>query len=234
VGPDILAETLKTLRFIKATSHLKTLKSSAKAISAIIDAVWPEFGASDTNIRHRMLPDKILARSRCQLDCAMLHFMRHYFDWARSHDPHCGIYMFVDGSPASGYEAFISVEHYFSALRWHNRLLSVGYLGYGYMGAKAKIYSLLWKIYMETGPSESMLRWRLAAVKGFTTDLGKERTIADCADCLQEFLEEIGSPLKVRKQKFLFPCAIYVTGWHHQWDHIAREVSGSDTTPSFC
>jgi hypothetical protein len=99
----------------------------------------------------------------------------------------------------------------------------VTYLGYGYMALRQKIFGFLWKIFLETGPDEELLRLRLAHVKGVTTDFGTEAGIADSNDCLQEFLIAIGSPLKVGPTKYLLPNAVFNAGWHHLLDHVAEE-----------
>ena len=86
-------------------------------------------------------------------------------------------------------------------------------------------FPFFWKLFLESGPNVGLLRWRLRATRGFVTDFGTESHLADAQDCLQEFLESTGSTLRVEPERYLFPLALYFTGWHHVWDHIAQVVS---------
>ena len=92
------------------------------------------------------------------------------------------LYMFCDGSPSSGYEVFMAVEWRIGLVQWRRQLL-ITFLGYGSMGLTDKLFSLLWDIFVECGPNEELLRWRLACIKGFCTDRGVEKGL--CDDMLQ-------------------------------------------------
>ena len=64
-------------------------------------------------------------------------------------------------------------------------------------------------------------------MRGWCTDWGTESGIADCEDLLPEFLKAIGyvGPLPA-KEKFLFPRAMWMPGWHHCADGLAKTVLG--------
>ena len=113
--------------------------------------------------------------------------MRDLFETYRTAGVDICTYLFVDGSPSSGYEALNCAEHFETVDRWWNRDLLVGFLGYGQQGLLAKSWALLWKLFLETGPSETLMRWRLRAVRGLTTDCGTEAGIAFLPDLLPFF-----------------------------------------------
>ena len=92
------------------------------------------------------------------------------------------------------------------------------------MDLACKAFSLLWKRFVETGPDESKLRWRLRSIRGFCSDVGLEPALCDLKDCLPEFLDAINCPLRVARATWLSPLAMYSTGWHHQWGNIARDA----------
>ena len=85
------------------------------------------------------------------------------------------------------------------------RKLPVSCLGYGFMCLKHKVFSVLHSIMLETGPSVSLLRWRLYHVRAWLTDLGVESHIADTRDCLPEFLASMGHQEQCARQQWLFP-----------------------------
>ena len=161
---------------------------------------------------------------RIRFDCTMALTMRSILHWIRYYDPTCVFYLFVDGSPSSGFEALMAYENSDGYYHW-NRHLIVTYLGFGFMGLTAKIFSLLWKLFLETGPDLSLLRWKLSRIRGFCTDQGTEAGIADCRDMLPEFLQYIGSSLAsiCIREEFLFPLCFWCIGWHHMFDNAAND-----------
>ena len=92
------------------------------------------------------------------------------------------------------------------------------------MGLTDKLFSLLWDIFVECGPNEELLRWRLACIKGFCTDRGVEKGLCDTGDMLQEFLTHIGCPLVVKPTEWMFPNALWMMGWQHCMDNVGKHV----------
>ena len=98
------------------------------------------------------------------------------------------------------------------------------YLGYGFMKLEDKIFSLLWALFLEIGSDPLMMRWRLACIRGFCTDMGVECGIADAPDLLPEFLSAIGVNVKVPRLRFLFGFAFWTPGWNHVWYGILQDT----------
>ena len=213
---------LKIVEFVRASAKLRMQKTARESIKEIVLAVWPEARGL---LQDRLPSKSFLLTSRTRFDATMMLTMRHIFDWISRFDRQPMLYIWPDGSPSSGFEAFIIWEQLTGTLFWE-RLLPVTFLGFGYHGLKSKIFSLLWKFWLETG-TVALMRWRLATVKGIISDFGTESDICDSRDLLPEFLAAIGWQEKVTRLEYLFPMAIWSCGWHHQWDHIAQWVSPS-------
>jgi hypothetical protein len=214
----------KAIRFSVATQGLRLTRRAPGIILTIVNALLPEKQLTAEHLRDRMVSQDLLLRSRLRLDCTVMAFMRHYWSWIALHDRSSGSYLFVDGSPASGFEAMVAYEHFSGDHCFWNRLSPINYLGYGFMGMRQKTYSLLWKLFLETGPNEERLRFRLSHIRGMCTDMGTESGIPDCRDCLQEFLTAIGCPLIVTPVEWLLPNCVFSSGWHHLLDHVSEEV----------
>ena len=133
-------------------------------------------------------------------------------------DQHC--YMMADGSPASGFEAFVIVEHCESVYR----KMPILYLGYGYMTTADKITSYLFALWLESGLDVSLMRWRLASVRGWCTDWGVESALVVVHDILPSFLQWLGVDEKVEQMRWLFPNAFWNPGWHHLMDSVALDL----------
>ena len=137
------------------------------------------------------------------------------------------LYMFADGSPASGFEAFICIEQMFSDGGFDSRILPVVYLGYGFQSLADKLFAFLWTVYLEIGPFPTLIRKRLHRIRGWTTDWGTESGICNTADVLPSFLRVIGYQHPVPPQLYMFPRALRMPGWHHLWDGIAKDAFAS-------
>ena len=137
------------------------------------------------------------------------------------------LYFFVDGSPSSGFEALAVVE---SAISWDcessktvTRMLALTYMGYGHMSLLHKAYSFLWCVFLECGADLNTIRWKLSRIRGFTTDRGTERGLADMHDVLPDLCESLGLPASPRG-KYLFPRVCWFPGWHHLLDNIIQDT----------
>jgi hypothetical protein len=135
--------------------------------------------------------------------------------------------MFADGSPASGFEAFICIEQMFSNGCFDSRILPVVYLGYGFQSLADKLFAFLWTVFLEIGPFPELIRKRLLRIRGWTTDWGTESGICNTADVLPQFLHAIGYQHPVPQQLYMFPRAVWVPGWHHLWDGVAKDAFAS-------
>ena len=104
------------------------------------------------------------------------------------------------------------------------RKLPVTYLGFGHMSLTHKVYSFLHVLFLECGPDIGLLRWRLSRIRGWCTDWGVEAQVANTPDLLPDFLAAIGCPLRVARETYLFPRAVWMPGWHHHWDNIVKHA----------
>ena len=215
------------VKMLRSSKHIKLTKGIHSAVADVAGIVFGPDTVAEA-LKSQNVPafmDIGLLRSR--FDMAITLAMRTIFQWMFLHCPGACFYLFVDGSPASGFEALTAAEHHAGLTHSWDRLLTITFLGFGFMGVLARAHSLLWKIYIEVGPNEALLRWRLKSIRGFTTDWGSESKLPYLRDCLQTFLVSIGSTLEVTPAKFLFPLAVWACGWHHKWDNIMREVCES-------
>jgi hypothetical protein len=215
---------LAMVRFVRAARHLRRLDRAAIANKDFLEASYPD----DYNelLKHSQAwPAKTyLTESRVIFDMAMMLLMRNAYHGHFERDSEFWLYLFADGSPASGFEAFVAIEQMVKDFCYAVRVLPVVYLGYGHMSLADKVFSYLWTLFLETGPFVDRLRWRLARVRGWTTDWGVESGICDVEDLLPAFLAVIGVAGFVPKLRFLFPNAIWFPGWHHLWDGISSTV----------
>ena len=88
---------------------------------------------------------------------------RHF--WAQRCREECPLHVYVimDGSPASGFEAFVAVEQVVMPDGTvHERRLPVLYLGFGHQDLKAKVYAWLWQTFLEVGPDAEVFRHKLS------------------------------------------------------------------------
>ena len=220
------------IAFVQATRRLKRLSSCNEAVSDILKAsfpgIWMYLAAEGKAYPSR----QYLVKCRLLFDMTMMLMMRHVFE--RLHIEHTdgravSLYMFADGSPSSGYEALPVIEQcLWPTGESAERKLPIAYMGYGHMGLHDKCFAILWVLLLECGPDLQRMRFRLSRIRGWCTDWGVESQICDVEDLLPAFLTAVGFRDAVPPPgKFLFPRAMWVPGWHHCADGIAKHVLGS-------
>jgi hypothetical protein len=224
ITPLHMAKFDKHVKFLRATSKLKLSKNAGEEVKSIVLQVWPEAQARRELLRDRIPTRWMLMWSRLQFDATMMLTMQTVWRWVRDFDPHSFSILWADGSPSSGYECFAVFENVVSTARPWSRTLMVSFLGYGFMHLRAKVYSLLWKLWVEC-QDVGLMRWKLKHIAGMVTDQGTEADIADSPDYLPDFLQTINYPGAVSRQTYLLPLCVWVKGWHHGFDHIAQWVS---------
>ena len=221
------------MRFLRASRHLRRLRGCKEASSDILEATLPDLHRELEAEKSPWPSASFLVRSRCLFDIATMLIMRTAM--ARRREEFLGgsptnFYMMCDGSPSSGFEALPILETITVGSRelacTSTRKLPVTYLGFGHMALADKVFGILWAIFLESGPDATLIRFRLERVRGWCTDQGVERGVADVEDLLPEFFAAIGSPVQVEKKRFLFPRALWVPGWHHMFDGVCKAVLG--------
>ena len=215
--------------FVIASQHQRSLKNVREAVKDALGTVLGDDEVSNIMGSKDFPSGKLLRHAGIRFDLVLALTMRSVFQWIFRYEGFPIFATFCDGSPSSGYEAFVAVEHCVGTVRWWNRLLPLNFLARGFQSLTAKVFSILWKILLVTGPHESAFRQRLRAIRCFCTDGGTEASIADTRDVLGEFLDFVGCDLVVEKQEYLFPLAIFMSGWHHRWDNILKETLESLT-----
>ena len=96
-------------------------------------------------------------------------------------------------------------------------------LRYGCCNALNKIGAMLWALWLVFGPDEHIMRKVLGLVRGVTTDYGTEMKTIECQDFLAAFLASTrGEPVHVLQSLVnphgrLFPSALRLGGWSHEW-----------------
>ena len=204
--------------------HVQTFESQYLTYKLSLICIGVFFPAAEAPLCLPVARHKI-EQIRVNFDAVMMLLMRHIMEGlsVRSADVSF-FYIFIDGSPTSGYEALIVAELFVVGSMWWNRLLPISYLGFGYLTLPGKLFGFLWKLFLESGPDIALLRWRLRAIRGFSSDFGVEAGVADSKDVLPSFLQYIGCVLPCSQERFLFPLAVWSRGWHHLWDQVAQEI----------
>ena len=110
--------------------------------------------------------------------------------------------MWIDGSPSSGFEQFCMVEQLQGRWRQWQRLMTVTFLGFGFMGLAAKVPSMIHVLWMESGSVETIRR-RFRGIRGICTDFGTEAEIADRQDLLPDYLRIVGIQIPCKKGEVL-------------------------------
>jgi hypothetical protein len=221
---NVFMQPRKIVKFIIASRHLRNLKRTEEAQVDMLDASFDDLWHDIGDQRTKPPSSTFLRGARPRFDVAMmLMFRRHFETMMRSAIPF-GLYLFADGSPASGFESLTVVESMLrqNSITYHR--MPMIYLGIGHMGLKAKAFGLLWTFHLELGPSPDMMRFRCWCVRGFCTDKGVEMGLCDLCDTLPQFYEAIGVVVECPRQEFLCPNAFWLPGWHYCLGNILREV----------
>ena len=87
-----------------------------------------------------------------------------------------------------------------------------------------KAFGMLWVVYLESGPDVPLIRFRVAAIRSFTTDRGTEVLLPDTCDLLGPFLVHIGCDVECTPTRWLFPRCAQINGWQHLWDSMLQQV----------
>jgi hypothetical protein len=220
IAVNVLEDAQHGIRFVRASQHIRQQKKIKAAIVDIVHSIWPAAEVPVDAVASR----NFLRKARVRFDITMCLVMRAVWDWIEAYELDPMIFLFIDGSPTSGYEALICAELYGgSAMKW-NRLLVITFLAFGWMSLTAKAFGMLWKMYLETGPDVSKMRWKLARIFGIVSDGGTESHLADLKDCLPEFFMYIGSVIVVAREQWLLPNCVWASGWHHKLDNIMQDV----------
>eukprot|EP00959_Pyramimonas_sp_CCMP1952_P082536 1724624-Pyramimonas_sp.AAC.1 len=169
-----------------------------------------------------------LRRSRVRLDCVAMLLTRTLLrQMGREHN----MYLFTDSSPQwMGLELFASsydmISYSEGATHFTRRLLPVTTVKHYMLGARMKVFSLLWQIALVSGMSITQIRRFCRRVRSVTTDFGTERLIADATDMVPDFCRSIGStvPEGVLRDEFTFPRALYMAGWRHIFDTLLKRA----------
>ena len=95
-------------------------------------------------------------------------------------------------------------------------------LAHGHQGLLGKGMSLLWIIWLLAGPSYNTMEHFCGTIQSFISDCGVESGICDLPNLLPVFWAwSAGTPPPdIDYQSYLFPNAVYHSGWHHLWDNI--------------
>ena len=90
------------------------------------------------------------------------------------------------------------------------------------MSSEMKLYTLLWQIWLMTGPGWRSFRWFLSRIASLTTDFGVEHLLVDKKDKVPKFFRVIGRSDSVPAAEWTFPNAVLIGGWRHIWDTILQ------------
>ena len=149
---------------------------------------------------------------------------RQLFDGSMQQAVDGNIFLFCDGSPQwRGWELYASTLDLVKGDVLYRIMLPSIFLRRGQLSALWKTVGLLWQVCLIVGPLH--LQRSLSRVRAILTDGGVERLVLDQKLCLEDFFWYMGvkSPRGLRLNEPLFPRAIEILGWRHQWDLVARK-----------
>ena len=88
----------------------------------------------------------------------------------------------------------------------------------------SKTVALLWQIFLVVGPTFLAVRAFCNRVVCICTDMGTERLMTEVADILDLFYSLIGDKTDYShlRQDSLFPRAVHMPGWRHQFDTLLK------------
>lgn len=161
------------VRLLRGSRHLRSLKEPEESAKDIIDASFPsEMLEQLGRARERWPARACLQRARARFDMACMVGMRVVFRALANRAPETppvDFFVFMDGSPVSGFEAFAVVEQQAQGDDFSERIMPLTYLGFGHMRTADKIFGWLWCLCLESGTDIGLLRWRLSRVRGVCT-----------------------------------------------------------------
>ena len=80
--------------------------------------------------------------------------------------------------------------------------------------------------YSMVGPTFAAMRGFCSRVYSVATDMGTERNFARYRDMLPDFFRLIGAPIPANAEKceYMFPRALQISGWRHNFDVVLRRM----------
>lgn len=161
------------------------------------------------------------ARVRGDVVSMLFHrrFWRHISSTAQ-------VFLYADASPQwRGLELFAAtMEIWDQGGRVGKWLMPVISLERTHLDAQGKMLSLLWMVWLLTGPRwDDVLRFT-EQVRGVITDQGTERLLTHLPDALPAFWRRLNprTGQVFGDRTHTFPRALEVPGWCHLWDTVLR------------
>ena len=220
------------LKWIRATSYIKSLAECTPATEAFLHLLLPS-GAAKLE-QHFAIGEiarrEVLRAGRVRIDCMAMLVSRCFFEQAQRP----WYFLWTDASPqwkgreysASSYDEYDAGND--TIVR---RLLPCISLTKGKTSTLDKTVALLHQIWLTVGAQN--LQSFCRSVRSICTDMGVERGISTMnIDVLRSFLLHIGAPVFVQMDSpWVFPSALLVPGWRHSIDLLLRR--GLWTFPFF-
>ena len=234
--PDQLDAAL-VIEWVRATAHLRELRQAwgAARSFARLFAQAGRFTVGELLKDVRFCSPELLRMARVRLDIVqMLYFRRFFKDILdRYGEERVCLYLHADSSPqwrgvemfAASFDLVVNTGHITSIFRRQFPLIS---LSRDRGDAVGKGVTLLWQIWLLTGPVDDLFDSFLRCVRSLTTDLGTERLIANLQDMRIDFVEllaDVGKGISHQyiERDFLFPSCIQTPGWQHCFDLLIRK-----------
>ena len=222
------------IKVMKACFFSHHLKSKHDLDEALDDAREYEDDNDEGEDREPVLHDSRsgVVRAGMKLDVLSSLLDRRDFHADRIHDTILAINVFTDASPNTGLEFQGMVADIFKKDASYRRIVLPGCsLIYGMQDAVNKTITLLWAIWLLTGPVIEDTAYFLQKVCCITTDAGIEILTTKMPCVLNAFAKWLnGTPLvnlrcEVNWRQRLFPHAIRLIGWSHTWGNIMKQVA---------
>lgn len=157
IRPAIEAHSM--VGFVRGSRHLRALGACEDASLDILKAEYPEKWQDIRASRTHRWPGRVsLQTARARFDMAIALSYRALSQAAASEKTPFDVYLFLDGSPTSGFEALAIVQQEAIGEDISERILPLTYLGFGHMAAVDKIFALLWVLFLECGPDLAAIR----------------------------------------------------------------------------
>ena len=219
--PAIVFEWLAATLYVKQVRHIW----QASQAFARIFAKHRACSIADVTGSIRTANFEVLRAARVRVDCIANNLFRRF--WQTLPDD-IDIFIYLDSSPqVCGQELFAASFELWDRhgqVPFARKLMPLVALMRDYLDAAGKAIALLWCIFLLVGPCPEQLIRFCDRVRCIVTDMGTERLIARCVDCLPEFFSiMLGvSTLELPDRSHLFPLALQSPGWMHGWDVILR------------
>ena len=218
---QLVLDWLRTSAFI---SDVKETQEAATAFAKLF-ARSSEETAEQMVARLQTVGVTVLRESRVRADCVAMRFYHVWFSRCSSCLAELDLFLYCDGSPQwRGRELYAATVDIIIGQMLHCRtLLPIVFLARDEMASTYKTFGLLYQLALLA--SFELLPYVAKRVRSILTDGGVERYIPGASNILGDFygICNVRPPSAHVPGGRLFPRAVRLLGWRHQFDLVIRK-----------